>query len=421
MHASVVLRAAVVGSVLAAWLTAAPSSAAATPTPTSPVSVRFVAAQHTGYRFDTAWNIIATKTRILERPSSARAIGRQTIDGRVHLRMSTGIWAGYWIRESTLAYIGGFTGETTYSPVRRVPFAAGTYLGYRFDSSGRLTATKARSLTVSSGARADRRAIINGRPYVRMVDGIWAGYWMPGSSSRATAVACQTGSHVAAGTQRVIRSVSGAGPEMSLTFDLGGRTTPARAILDQLLIDRVCATVFPTAATAATTEGRAILAVVRAHPELFEVGNHTQHHCNLRDGGGGASCPTSPPSAAFIRGELTSAEPVITAVAGQDPTPYWRPPYGAYDARVLTAAADAGYTRTFMWSIDTIDWRPERQGGPTAYDIALKIRTNAASGTIVLSHLGGYNTLDALPYALAGLRANGLQPTSLSDLLDPRR
>ena len=57
----------------------------------------------------------------------------------------------------------------------------------------------------------------------------------------------------------------------------------------------MCATIFPTGAAADTTVGRAVLAEVRAHPELFEVGNHTQHHCNLRDGGGGAACPATAP------------------------------------------------------------------------------------------------------------------------------
>jgi hypothetical protein len=47
----------------------------------------------------------------------------------------------------------------------------------------------------------------------------------------------------------------------------------------------------------------------------------------------------------------------------------------------------------------------------------VKIRTNAKSGSIVLMHLGGYNTLDALPYTILGLRAASLRPTSLTGLL----
>jgi peptidoglycan/xylan/chitin deacetylase (PgdA/CDA1 family) len=74
-----------------------------------------------------------------------------------------------------------------------------------------------------------------------------------------------------------------------------------------------------------------------------------------------------------------------------------------------------------MWAIDTIDWRPTTNDppGPTAYQIAVKVRSNAASGAIVLMHLGGYNTRDALPYMLAGLRAGDYRVTSLTDLLRP--
>ena len=43
------------------------------------------------------------------------------------------------------------------------------------------------------------------------------------------------------------------------------------------------------------THGREIMAIVRAHPELFEIGNHTMHHCDLVRGGGGS--PTTAPCA----------------------------------------------------------------------------------------------------------------------------
>jgi hypothetical protein len=33
------------------------------------------------------------------------------------------------------------------------------------------------------------------------------------------------------------------------------------------------------------------------------------------------------------------------------------------------------------------------------------------------SHLGGYNTLDALPGIMSGLRAKGLQPVTLGEML----
>jgi peptidoglycan/xylan/chitin deacetylase (PgdA/CDA1 family) len=202
---------------------------------------------------------------------------------------------------------------------------------------------------------------------------------------------------------------------------MGGRLVPAVSIMEYLLLERVCTTIFPTGEAAQTAIGGQVLALIKANPALFEVGNHTQHHCNLRDGGGGSGCPAGKPSAAFIASELTTAGATIQALAGQSPVPYWRPPYGAYDTATLTAAAGAGYTKTVLWTVDTIDWRPVTNDppGPSAYAIAVKIRSTAVDGGVVLLHLGGFNTRDGLPYALAGLRGAGYRTTSISDLLRP--
>jgi peptidoglycan/xylan/chitin deacetylase (PgdA/CDA1 family) len=170
-----------------------------------------------------------------------------------------------------------------------------------------------------------------------------------------------------------------------------------------------------------TAEGQRIMAIIRAHPELFEVGNHTMYHCDLVRGGGGsptlAPCAGVTPTADFIQNELTTAAAIIAQYSGQNPQPYWRPPYGSVNDAVRSAAAAAGYTKTFMWDIDTIDWKPISQGGPTADGIATKVITNAQDGSIVLMHLGGYETLDALKKMVPGLRDRGFLLTSLSDLL----
>ena len=81
-------------------------------------------------------------------------------------------------------------------------------------------------------------------------------------------------------------------------------------------------------------------------------------------------------------------------------------------------AAQAGYTKTIMWSLDTIDWRPLAEGGPTAEQIASTVVTSSGSGSIILMHLGGYETLDALRIMVPALRERGLLLTSVSDLVD---
>jgi len=201
---------------------------------------------------------------------------------------------------------------------------------------------------------------------------------------------------------------------IALTFDMGGRLDPAVQIMQFLVDQQVCATIFPTAASAQTAVGRQVMAIIAAHPELFEVGNHTIHHCNLRDGGVGASCPSSPPNTSFIQAELTGANTVIHGLTGQTTAPYWRPPYGAHSATVRSAAAAAGFTKTVMWDVDTIDWDP----ATTKDQILSRVLSGATPGSIVLLHLGGYRTLDALPPLVAELRARGYTLSTLSDMLD---
>ncbi len=275
-------------------------------------------------------------------------------------------------------------------------------------------------MSTTTTATADRRAVINGRHYVLMTSGTWSGRWIPVPIARSLAaqpLTCEVPAKVLGGSSQVLTRVTTTERKLALTFDMGGRLTPALAIVERLIIDRVCATIFPTGDSIATTQGAAVMALIRDHPFLFEVGNHTTNHCNLRDGGGPADCPTSPPTTSRIQTELTTAQATIRDATGFEARPDWRPPYGAHDSRVRAAAAAVGYTKTVMWDVDTIDWRPVKDGGPTAASMTAKVVANARTGSIVLMHLGGWNTFDALPSMVARLRAGGLQPTTVTDLV----
>ena len=233
---------------------------------------------------------------------------------------------------------------------------------------------------------------------------------------------CTAGNRVAAGSAQVFRTIPNAGPGVSLTFDMGGRMDPAVDIMNFLVANRVCATIFATGIMSDTAQGQQVLAIIRAHPELFEIANHTMYHCDLVRGGGGspstAPCAGGPPSADRIRQEMTEAEVILRAGTGQNPQPYWRPPYGSISDAVINAVASVGYTKTFLWDIDTIDWKPISDGGPTAQQIAAKVIGNAVNGSNVLFHLGGFETLDSLRLIVPGLRDRGFTLTSLSDLLN---
>jgi peptidoglycan/xylan/chitin deacetylase (PgdA/CDA1 family) len=241
------------------------------------------------------------------------------------------------------------------------------------------------------------------------------------TSPPSSGAGCKAGNRVSAGSAQTFRTIPDAGAGVALTFDMGGRMDPAADIMNFLVANKVCATIFATGVMSQTAQGKQVLAIIKAHPELFEIANHTMYHCDLVRGGGG-SPTTAPCTGSFnadrIRREMTDAEAILSAGTGQNPQPYWRPPYGSVNQAVIDAVASAGYTKTFLWDIDTIDWKPIADGGPSAEQVAAKVIGNSVNGSNVLFHLGGYETLDSLRLIVPGLRDRGFTLTSLSDLLD---
>lgn len=214
-----------------------------------------------------------------------------------------------------------------------------------------------------------------------------------------------------AGPATVISHGSRSVPLIALTFDMGGRLDPAVDIVQWLIDHEVHATLFPTGKSGTTTaQGLAALQLAAEHPELFDVGNHSWDHPDFRD-----------LSAAQMAQQLTSTEAAIKPILGST-KPWFRPPFGGYNDAVKAGVGAAGWKYLVMWDVDTIDWRPVDNGdgpaGPTAAQIVAKIRDNAQGGSIVLMHLGGYNTLSALPGILAALEDRGLVPVTLGEMFD---
>jgi hypothetical protein len=165
-----------------------PSPAASGATTYNPAAALvFKAGSHTGYTFDGGGVVTGLKSYTLATDSGADTSTRASIANQPGswFYITNGIWAGYWLPESSRLYLpsGGISAEVPFAPARTVTFAAGTYTGYTFDGAGVVTGLKTETLLRSSSASADRRAIINGRPYLGIVNGIWAGYWVPESSS----------------------------------------------------------------------------------------------------------------------------------------------------------------------------------------------------------------------------------------------
>jgi peptidoglycan/xylan/chitin deacetylase (PgdA/CDA1 family) len=193
---------------------------------------------------------------------------------------------------------------------------------------------------------------------------------------------------------------------------MGGRVGDALAIVGWLVQHEVHATIFMTGAMADnpnTDAGRQVLAIVEAHPELLTLGNHSYTHRDFRT-----------LTAAEIRDELRRTEAAIAPHCSQNLKPFFRPPNGGYNDAVLAAVGAGGYGYTVTWDIDTIDWRPIKNDppGPTADEIVAKVLGRAQGGSIVLMHLGGYETFEALPRIVSGLTDGGYEPVTLDELMD---
>jgi peptidoglycan/xylan/chitin deacetylase (PgdA/CDA1 family) len=117
-------------------------------------------------------------------------------------------------------------------------------------------------------------------------------------------------------------------------------------------------------------------------------------------------------------GELARAEAIIQSLTGRSTKPYWRPPFGSRDNRVLRVAAQQGY-RSIYWTLDSHD----SVGEPKSAEFIFNRVTNTPGvnldGAIVLQHFGHAGSAEALPRILDRLHEMGLQVVTVSELLSP--
>jgi peptidoglycan/xylan/chitin deacetylase (PgdA/CDA1 family) len=183
--------------------------------------------------------------------------------------------------------------------------------------------------------------------------------------------------------------------EVALTFDDGPWTDTAQFLgtLERL---RVRATFFMIGEQVG---GHASLLKRELHDGDI-LGNHTWTHPFL----------TRTPGAAA---QLSRTSAAIQAAAGYRPCVF-RPPYGDYNAAVVSTARTQGLA-TILWDVDPSDYA--RPGTAT---IVSRVLAQVHPGSIVLMHDGGgprAQTLAAVPQIVRALRARGLRPVSLLDLL----
>jgi len=193
-----------------------------------------------------------------------------------------------------------------------------------------------------------------------------------------------------------LSSVPGAGHRVGLSFDDCGDGTSWSRILDTLDARNVHATFFCIGASVSRYPAQARRTVRDGHT----VGSHTPDHEQVTHLTG---------DQVFAR--LRRDQATWWNVARTTPSPFWRTPYGEHSSTAQAAAGRAGFRWTVFWNIDPRNW-----DGPSSGTITSHVLSRARAGSIVVMHTFPA-TAGAVNGIITGLRARGLEPSSLSELV----
>jgi peptidoglycan/xylan/chitin deacetylase (PgdA/CDA1 family) len=192
---------------------------------------------------------------------------------------------------------------------------------------------------------------------------------------------------------------------MALTFDAGADRGYAAQILSTLERNHVHASFGMTGKWAEANKDL----VRRMARDGDLLMNHTYDHRSFT----GYSSNTAPLTAQQRTWEIRRTESVVRRITGKSTKPYFRPPFGDYDAATLELAGRLGYRYSVMWTIDTLGWD---HAAPA--QILSRCLTGARPGAIVVMHVG-IQSQDALALqsAISGLRSKGYRLVTVAQLV----
>lgn len=212
---------------------------------------------------------------------------------------------------------------------------------------------------------------------------------------------------IAGGPSEVVEYGTSGRREIALTFDAGADRGYAAEILDLLQAEGIPVS-FGILGQWAEANPDLVRRMVDEGHMLF---NHGWTHASLT----GLTTGAAPLSTAERWAEVQRTEQVVRDLTGYDLKPYFRPPYGDYDASALSDLATIGYGRTLLWSCDSRD-----SLGATADAILATCIDTAQPGRIVLLHVGAQSAAyEALPRMIASLRDQGFAFVTADQILRP--
>ncbi len=207
------------------------------------------------------------------------------------------------------------------------------------------------------------------------------------------------------GSATVVRTVSTTQNVVVLTFDAGSDVGFAANILDTLKAEGVKASFGMTGKWAQQNPAL----VTRMAAEGHDFINHTWTHGSFT----GFSTNSAPLTQAQRWDELVRTENFIRSLTGVSTKPFFRPPFGDYDAGVNKDIYAQGYGYNIMWTVDSLGWK-----GISKEEITRRVVDGTVPGAIHLFHVGEQSQdAAALDAIITELRAKGYTFARISDLL----
>ncbi len=198
-------------------------------------------------------------------------------------------------------------------------------------------------------------------------------------------------------TTRILRQIHGAGRRVAITIDDCTDRHAWSSMLRTLDRMNAGATFF---CDSRYVRGYADLARRTVATDRVSIGSHASDHVDLRTVGY---------TGTLYR--LLGDEATWWDVARSTPAPWFRPPYGGYNSTVLAAAGRVSYAYTVLWDVDPRDWEVGDAG-----TVISRVLSGAKGGSIILLHTRSHSAR-ALPTIIAGLRARGLRPVGLPEMM----
>lgn len=210
------------------------------------------------------------------------------------------------------------------------------------------------------------------------------------------------------GLSEIIEGGTNGRLEVALTFDAGADTGYGAQILDLLRDEGIPATFGMTGVWAQQNPDLVQRMVTEGHQLI----NHTWDHPSLT----GATTGLPPLTPDQVATQLADTEAVVRDLTGYEMLPYFRPPYGDYDAASLGYLYHNGYYLSIWWTCDTHGW-----AGWGAQEIVDYCTTNLVEDEIILLHVGAaaVGDFEALPGLIQFFRDNGYAFVTVEQMLQP--